>query len=248
VQSAPPKVSIITVCYNAERFIERTVLSVINQTYSNVEYIIIDGNSKDKTVELIKKYQSKVSRFTSEPDQGIYDAMNKGLRAATGDYVWFINAGDCIYNERTLENIMKQANNEDFIYGQAERVDENGNTRGWHKKTPSAEELSAKSFLNGMVICHQSMLVKRVIAPEFNTSWMIANDIDWAIRIMMRTKSRKYLDFFFCRFLDGGASADKRMKALKERFIISKKYFGLLPTLLAHVKIGVQALRRGSIS
>ncbi len=248
MQSFSPKISIITVCFNAEKFIERTIKSVISQTYPNIEYIIIDGKSKDATVEVIKKYENKISRWTSEPDRGIYDAMNKGMRAATGEYVWFLNAGDRIYSERTVEDIMRQANNEDLIYGDAERVDEAGNSRGWHKKTPAANELSVKSFLNGMVLCHQSMIVKRLVAPEYSLSWMIVGDIDWAIRIMMQVKSKKYINTVFCRFLDGGISSARRKKALKERFDVLNKYYGLVPTLLAHLKFGFQAVKRGSIS
>lgn len=242
------KVSIITVCFNAENFIERTIKSVISQTYPAIEYIIIDGKSKDATVDIIKKYEGRISRWISEPDRGIYDAMNKGLRIATGDYVWFLNAGDRIYSEQTVEGIMRQANNEDLIYGDAERVDEADNSRGWHKKIPPADELSAKSFLNGMVLCHQSMIVKRQIAPEYSLSWMIVGDIDWAIRIMMQVKSKKHINTVFCRFLDGGISSARRKKALKERFDVLKKYYGILPTLLAHLKFGFQAVKRGSIS
>jgi glycosyltransferase involved in cell wall biosynthesis len=248
VTGSSPKISIITVCFNAEKFIERTIKSVISQTYPNIEYIIIDGKSKDRTVEVIKKYESKISRWISEPDRGIYDAMNKGLRAATGDYVWFLNAGDRISGERTVKEIILQSNNEDLIYGDAERVDEEGNSRGWHKKTPAAEQLSAKSFLNGMVLCHQSMIVKRSVAPEYSLEWMITGDIDWAIRIMMNVKSKKYINSVFCRFLDGGISSARRKKALRERFDVLRKYYGFLPTLLAHLKFGFQAVRRGSIS
>ena len=88
-----PTFSIITVTYNAERWLERTLLSVLNQSYSNVEYIIIDGASKDKTVEIIRQYEAGIAFWISEPDHGLYEAMNKGLQHATGDYVWFLNAG-----------------------------------------------------------------------------------------------------------------------------------------------------------
>lgn len=248
MQSFSPKVSIITVCFNAEKFIERTIKSVISQTYPNIEYIIIDGKSKDATVDIIRRYESMISCWTSEPDRGIYDAMNKGMHAATGDYIWFLNAGDRLYNEHTVEDIMRKANNEDLIYGNAERVDEAGNARGWHKRIPPADELSVKSFLNGMVLCHQSMIVKKSVAPEYSLSWMIVGDIDWAIRIMMKVKSKKYINTIFCSFLDGGISSARRKKALKERFEVLKKYYGLLPTLMAHLKFGFQAARRGSIS
>lgn len=243
-----PKVSIITVCYNAEKLIERTIKSVIVQTYPNVEYLVIDGKSKDGTIEIIKKYQDKISYWLSEPDESLYDAMNKGLKSATGDYVWYVNAGDKIYDEHTLEKIMQEAEGTDFIYGDVVRMDDSGNQSGWHKKIPLPEKLTPKSFLNGMVICHQSMIIKREIAPEFSLSWRLANDIDWTIRVLKKAKSRQYVRIPFCYFLEGGLSANNRWRAVKERFIITKNHFGVIPVLMEQVKIGFQVLRRGGIS
>ena len=99
------KNSIVTVSYNAVATIESTILSVINQTYSNVEYIIIDGGSTDGTVDIIKKYQDKISYWISEPDQGIYDAMNKGLKIASGEWINFMNSGDSFVHTEVLENL-----------------------------------------------------------------------------------------------------------------------------------------------
>lgn len=243
-----PKVSVITVCYNAEKLIERTIQSVISQTYPLVEYIIVDGKSKDGTVDIIRKYESKISKWSSEPDKSLYDAMNKGLKAATGDYVWFVNAGDKIFDTQTLEKIMQEAAGKDFIYGNVIRVDESGNQRGWHKKIPSSENLSPESFLNGMVICHQSMLVKRKIAPEFSLTWKLANDIDWTIRVLKKAESRQYVPVPFSYFLEGGLSANNRWRAVKERFTVTRNHFGLFPVLMEQFKIGMQILRRGSIS
>ena len=243
-----PKVSIITVCYNAEKLIERTIKSVIVQTYPNVEFLVIDGKSKDGTVEIIKQYNDKISHWVSEPDKSLYDAMNKGLKSATGDYVWYVNAGDKIYDEHTLEKIMREAAGKDFIYGDVIRIDESGNQRGWHKKIPSPENLSPKSFLNGMVICHQSMIIKKEIAPEFSLSWRLANDIDWTIRVLKKAKSRQYVHIPFCYFLEGGLSANNRWRAVKERFIVTRNHFGVIPVLMEQVKIGFQVLRRGGIS
>ena len=158
-----PKVSIITITYNAEKYLERTIQSIISQTYPNIEYVIIDGNSKDGTIQIIEKYRNNIEVLISEPDKGLYDAMNKGLRKATGDYIVFMNAGDQINNSHTLEKAMKGSNNADIIYGLAVNIDEKGNTRPWHKKTPVAEKLSAKSFMNGMVICHQCMILKKIL-------------------------------------------------------------------------------------
>jgi glycosyltransferase involved in cell wall biosynthesis len=248
VQKVYPKVSVITVCYNAESLIERTIQSVISQTYSNIEFVVIDGKSKDGTTEIIERYRDKIGYYVSEPDKSLYDAMNKGLKAAAGDYVWYMNAGDKIYDPTTLEKIMDAAAGKDFIYGDVVRTDEEGNQRGWHKKIPAPENLSPKSFLNGMVICHQSMIVKREIAPEFSLLWRLANDIDWTIRVLKKAKSHQYVPVPFCYFLEGGLSANNRWRAVKERFTVTSNHFGVLPVLVEQVKIGFQVLRKGSIS
>ena len=103
------KMSIVTVVFNGENYLERTIKSIVNQTYKNVEYIIIDGNSKDGTLAIIDKYKENISYWISEPDKGIYDAMNKSLDLITGDFVWFINAGDEIHDNKTIENLIKQS-------------------------------------------------------------------------------------------------------------------------------------------
>lgn len=97
------KISIITVSYNAAKTIEQTIQSVVNQTYDNIEYIIIDGGSTDGTVDIIKKYEDKIAYWVSEPDKGIYDAMNKGILKASGEYIYFLGADDWLYNESVME-------------------------------------------------------------------------------------------------------------------------------------------------
>ena len=118
-----PKISVVTVCYNAVETIEKTILSVINQTYQNIEYIIIDGGSKDGTVDVINKYCDKIAYFVSEPDKGIYDAMNKGIKAATGDWINFMNAGDGFHNDYVVNEFLQQADTKyDIIYGSIIKV------------------------------------------------------------------------------------------------------------------------------
>lgn len=115
-----PKISVVTVCYNAINDIEKTILSVINQTYSNIEYIIIDGGSTDGTMDIVNKYKDKIDVIVSEPDKGIYDAMNKGIDRATGDWINFMNAGDCFFNNVALENVFPrnyESVNFDILYG-----------------------------------------------------------------------------------------------------------------------------------
>ena len=124
-----PKFSIITVTYNAEAVLEDTIQSVISQTYHHVEYIIVDGASKDSTLSIIDRYRDRITRIVSEPDKGLYDAMNKGIRLATGDYLCFLNAGDSFHEDDTLQQMVRSiSGNElpDVLYGETELVDKEG--------------------------------------------------------------------------------------------------------------------------
>lgn len=247
--SLEPKVSIITISFNAEKYIERTIKSVVAQTYSNLEYIIVDGSSKDNTTNIIKKYDTMISSWISEPDKNLFDAMNKGLEMATGDYVLFMNSGDCIQSNNSLENLMKNAQNADLIYSKAEYIDKNGNRRVWHKITPTPSKLNVRSFLNGMVVCHQCMIVKKTISPYYRIEpWKISNDIDWAIRVMKNVKKVHFIDDTFCLYLEGGISKNNRVKAAMERFNILVLHFGWVPTIIQQVKIILQLIRKGRIS
>src|ERR1700761_611826 len=137
-QTWNPKLSVITIVYNNVRDIERTMLSVINQTYQNVEYIIVDGLSNDGTLDIIHKYSDKVAKLISEKDEGIYDAMNKGLAAATGDYVIFMNSGDEFYDINTVSNVFASEPGADIYYGETEMINENGENLGQRRhKAPS---------------------------------------------------------------------------------------------------------------
>ena len=244
-----PKVSIVTISFNAEKFIERTIQSVIKQSYSNIEYIVIDGNSTDNTVNIIKQYESQIDFWMSEPDKSLYDAMNKGLEKATGEYVLFMNAGDKIHEENSLQEIMEGHNNTDLIYAKAEHINKEGVRRPWHKKTPKPSKLKATSFLNGMVICHHCIIVKKTIALSYKLHpWKVSNDIEWAIRVMKKTKTIHYWDETFCLYLEGGLSAKNRITAVKERFNIAVLHFGWRLAVLAQIKIFFRIIQRGRIS
>lgn len=146
------KVSIVTVCYNAVDSIEKTILSVINQTYQNKEYIIIDGASTDGTIDMINKYRDKITFFVSEPDNGIYDAMNKGIKAATGKWINFMNAGDEFVDKNVLSDIAPQMDNADIVYGDTMLV----YSIGKKYKRP----LPLPQILDKMVFGHQATFVK----------------------------------------------------------------------------------------
>ena len=123
------KISVVTVCYNAADTIEKTILSVLNQTYHDIEYIIIDGGSTDGTVEIIRKYADKIAYWVSEPDKGIYDAMNKGIEVATGEWINFMNAGDRFYKSDVIKLIFDNMNcydDVDIIYGDSLEEDHYG--------------------------------------------------------------------------------------------------------------------------
>lgn len=121
------KITVVTVCFNAEDLIEETIKSVIGQTHSDLEYIIIDGNSSDKTMEIVRKYADRISKIISEPDNGIYDAMNKGIELATGEYINFMNAGDIFTDKDVVKDIVSNLEpSTDIIYGDSTMVDYKG--------------------------------------------------------------------------------------------------------------------------
>lgn len=248
------KISIITITYNAEKFLEKTILSVLQQSNHDFEYIIIDGNSKDATVSIIKNYEEKIAKgffhgldstqfkWISEPDQGLYDAMNKGIHKATGDFVWFVNAGDKIYCTETLQQIQELIDIEpecDFIYGQSIMIDQEDIEIGErHKIAPRV--IHKKTFLQGLVVCHQSVLVRKNIVPEYNLAYRIASDFDWVIRSIEKSVCQGYIDQYLSKFMIAGVSSQQRVSAWKERFMIMKTHFGLFLTLWAHLKIVIK--------
>ena len=244
-----PKISIITVTFNCEAVIEATIKSVVAQTYPNIEYIIIDGQSKDNTLNIVAQYQDHIDKVVSEKDKNNYDAMNKGMRHATGDYIWFLHAGDIAYDPHVLEEAFANHNDEDFVYGLVKIVDEQGTVIPWHKKHPDPKTLSWRTFRNGMVVCHQALLPHRRIWEEYRfEQFKLVADLDWSIRILKNAKTVRDSGVCLCTFLKGGISAKHRKASWKERFSILRQHFGLLPTLWEHARIVVQAIRRGNVA
>lgn len=251
-----PKVSVITITFNAGRFLQKTIESIINQSNKDFEYLIIDGGSKDNTLDIIQQYEnehftsmeeaqkreettSKKIVWISEPDKGLYDAMNKGMHLAHGDFVWFINAGDKIYDDTTMQTVVDIIDNNsscDVVYGQSIIIDEEDNIRGErHKIAP--KNLTKKSLLNGLVVCHQSILVRKNIAPDYDIKYRISADYDWVCKVLAKSRQNCYIDKYISRFMIAGVSAQQRKKSWLERYDSMKKHFGLLPTLWAHCKI-----------
>lgn len=243
-----PKISIITVCYNAQEFLERTILSIAAQTYPNIEYIIVDGASKDKTMEIVQQYAQHIDKWISEKDRNLFDAMNKGLKLATGDYILYMNAGDRIKDADSLSAAMQGSNGADLVYANAVYINDAGETRKWHKTPPPPEKLSARSFMDGMVICHHCIIVKRALAAEYNLDWKISSDIDWSIRTLKNVKTKHYFNDVFCLYLEGGISHQNRFKSVRERFRISWSHFGFWATFFRQLVLVWKAIMRGSYS
>lgn len=184
-----PLFSIITVTYHAESVLEETILSVVSQTYHNIEYIIVDGASKDRTLSIVNKYRDKIQAVVSEPDKGLYDAMNKGLKMAKGEYVCFLNAGDTFHEDDTLQLIVHQLNKSnvlpDVIYGETALVDAQRHfVRMRRLQTP--DTLNWKSFRQGMLVCHQAFIAKRALTETYDLNYRFSADFDWCIRVMKK--------------------------------------------------------------
>jgi len=177
-----PKITVVTVCYNAASIIEETILSVINQSYKNIEYIIIDGKSTDGTLDIINQYKASISSLISEPDKGIYDAMNKGLHLATGEWISFINTGDKFYNNNVLSDIFCHPKDQlNIIYGDTEFIRENG------RKIEKSFE--PKWLEKNMPTCHQSFFVRTTLAKKigFDTRYKYASDYHMIYNIFQET-------------------------------------------------------------
>jgi glycosyltransferase involved in cell wall biosynthesis len=231
-----PKLTIITIVYNNVRDIERTIHSVLNQTYQNIEYIIIDGQSTDGTLAVIEKYRSKISKIISERDKGIYDAMNKGLAMATGDYVLFMNSGDELYDEQTVEDVFDSAPGADIYYGETEMYNDNWESLG-RRRHQAPEVFNWKSFQCGMNVSHQAIYIKRSIVEPYDLKYKYSADIDWIIKATKKASNIVNVRRYVAKYLVGGMSKKKHRESLKERFEIFTKYYGLIPNILNHVLI-----------
>lgn len=228
-----PTLSVITVVYNNVRDIERTMLSVINQTYSAIEYIIIDGLSNDGTLDVINKYKNKVSQFISEKDAGIYDAMNKGLAMATGDYVIFMNSGDEFYEPETVEEVFAACKDADIYYGETEMINDEGQSLG-QRRHKAPNQFSWRDFKYGMSISHQAIYIRRSLTEPYDSKYQLSADIDWIIRVAKKATTIVNVNRYVAKYLVGGMSKNKHRQSLQERFDIMKRYYGLIPTVFNH--------------
>ena len=245
------KFTIVTCTYNAEAVLQRTLDSVMKQTYCNVEHLIIDGVSKDKTLSMVKAYQHKNDVgesahdivIFSEPDKGLYDAMNKGIDRATGDYLIFLNAGDVFPSEDTLEYVEGCVGEGEelpgVLYGDTDIVNMDGHFLR-HRRLAPPKKLSWRSFKWGMLVCHQSFYARTDIARgiHYNLDYRFSADVDWCIRIMKEARCRQLplrnVNAVITHYLDGGISVQNHKASLKERFQVMRSHYGLFTTLFVH--------------
>ena len=251
--------SIITCTYNAESVLQRTLDSVLEQTYSNVEHIIVDGASTDATLDMVEAYKQKSDaedwchevRVKSEPDRGLYDAMNKGIQRATGQYVLFLNAGDTFPSADTLELVAESVGEGEeppaVLYGDTDVVDDEGRFLR-HRRLSPPRRLTWRSFMKGMLVCHQAFYARTDLAKAtpYDLHYRFSADVDWCIRIM-RLARRRHLPMsnvgaVVVNFLDGGMTTTNHRASLKERFHVMAHHYGFVPTVIMHAWFVVRSL------
>lgn len=237
--------SIITVTYNAAEVLMPTLDSVKAQSFSDFEYLVIDGASSDDTLQLIEDAGIATASVWSEPDKGLYDAMNKALKKAKGEYLIFLNAGDAFATPETLARIaVKAQDHPDVIYGQTQLVDDQRKVVGMRHLTAPAV-LDWKSFKDGMLVCHQAFIAKRELCPEYNLNYRFSADYDWCIKVLRQSQSTAYVgDEPIISYLSEGLTTENHKKSLRERYRIMCHYYGTVPTMLRHVKFALRHLLR----
>lgn len=241
-----PLISIITISYNAADVIAPTMASVAGQSFRDFEHLLIDGKSTDNTVEIAENFHSDELIIVSEPDKGIYDAMNKGLRKARGKYVIFLNAGDAFHSPDVLAAYAKAAHSDaDIICADTVIVDFDRNFLApRHLSAP--DPLTFRSFSRGMLVCHQAFMVKKGLAPEYDTSYRFSADYDWTVKCLANSNPDKCVNLHTIAidYLADGTTDRNKIKSLLERFRIMSKHYGLLPTITNHFSFLVRAFRR----
>ena len=229
------KISIITVCYNRTATIEKCILSVLHQDYPNIEYIIIDGASTDGTVALIEKYADQLDVFVSEPDKGMYDAINKGLSLATGDIVGLMHSDDEFYNDKVISKIadaFKNSPNADGVYGNGIYVSNDEKERIVRNRIGG--EYQFAKLESGWLPLHPTVYLKKTILEKFgnyNLDFKIASDTEFLLRYLFKHKiNMTYINDYIVKMRMGGLSTDykRAIEVLFEDYRIYK-YHNLSP-------------------
>ncbi len=250
-------ITYVTVTYNAADVLQRTLDSVLEQDYPDIVHLIIDGASTDGTQEMVNDYiecsndsgNGHRIQLMSEPDKGIYDAMNKGLRSLDGDYVCFLNAGDFLPASDTVSRIAAAVAESApaVLYGDTDIVDAEGRFLH-HRRLAPPENLTWKSFRHGMLVCHQAFYARTdfAIATPYDQQYRYSADVDWCIRIMKAADKEKVplqnLHMVVANYTEEGQTTLHHRESLKERYRVMERHYGRVQTFLMHCWFLVRAV------
>lgn len=240
-----PLFSIITVTWNAASVIAPTIRSVQRQTSSDYEMLIIDGASTDDTLDIVRRASIASLRVFSEPDNGLYDAMNKGIARARGRYLIFLNAGDAFADDAVLARLaLLTSSNPGVLYGQTQLVNADGDVVGMRHLT-APRRLDADSFVNGMVVCHQAFVARRDLVPEYDLQYRLSADYDWCIKVLRKSPSNAYAgEAPIISYLADGMTTRHHRASLVERYRIMCHHYGTLRATLRHLGFIPRYLKR----
>ena len=215
-----PLITVVTVVYNGVAYLEETIKSTINQSYENVEYIIVDGGSTDDSLAIIRKYEHAIDYWVSEPDKGIYDAMNKGIDLAAGDWINFMNGGDSFFSPEVLTRVFSNQIHQDIqvLYGNHQVIYQGGRTR-WAKGG------QVENLWKGSQFCHQATFVKCKYhkVNKFNVCTKIVADFELFYKAWISDAQFEFIDIFVARFKAGGVSDIKRIDSILGHWTIVNK-------------------------
>ena len=253
------RITYVTITYNAAKVLQRTLDSVLAQDYPNIEHLIIDGASTDDTLKIVDDYIARSNaaenghqiQVSSEPDKGIYDAMNKGLRSMTGDYVCYLNAGDFLPTTDTASRIAQQVeasgNTPAVLYGDTDIVDGEGRFLH-HRRLAPPENLTWKSFRQGMLVCHQAFYARTdfAIATPYDMQYRYSADVDWCIRVMKAAAKENVpmlnLHMVVANYTQEGQTTLHHRESLWERYRVMERHYGRVQTFLLHCWFAVRSL------
>ena len=240
------RLSVISIAFNNLKGLQKTLAVFNGQNLSDqVEIVVVDGGSMDGTKAFLES-QTLTHNWVSEPDKGIYNAMNKGLAMAKGDYVWFLNSGDYVEDFAVVEKLLTFLNQDpDAVYGETMMVDAEGKHLGLRsvfttRKLP--DHLSWTSFRMGMNVGHQSFIIKRNLSVPYNEEYRYVADIDWMIRCLKVCKNVLNLNTVVACFTVDGFSSVQRKSSNKERYEVLKEHYGFLPNAFSHLMIVLRKL------
>ena len=252
-------ITYVTVTFNAAAVLQRTLDSVLAQDYPDIVHLIIDGASTDGTQEMVNDYIERSNesgnghriQLMSEPDKGIYDAMNKGLRSLDGDYVCFLNAGDFLPASDTVSRIAAAVAESApaVLYGDTDIVDGEGHFLH-HRRLAPPENLTWKSFRHGMLVCHQAFYARTdfAIATPYDQQYHYSADVDWCIRIMKAAAKENVplqnLHMVVANYTEEGQTTLHHRESLWERFHIMTRHYGWLSTIAMHLWFVVRSLKK----